>query len=177
MILVGLAAFCSGINAQELSLETINNRFFLGVGWSNIQTTGDMFGSFDFSFLLYSNQAKRFNIRNSILFDGGSFKNDGIEYGLFTFSEKINIEAISLNEYFRYYSFIQGGIGLYGGETKKIFETPLAYNLGFGFGLDVFVEKNASIFFDYTFLYNILDNRFDWKEFSPKFQMGVRYWF
>jgi hypothetical protein len=178
-VLVVLVVFCFKINAQESVLETpkTNNPFFLGIGWSNIQKTGDVFGSFDFSFLLYSNQTKRFNLRNSILFDGGVFTNNGIEYGLFTLSEKINLETISLNELFRYYGFLQGGIGIYGNETKKAFELPLSYNLGFGFGLDVFVEKSTSIFFDYTFLYNILDNSFDWKNFSPKFQMGIRYWF
>jgi hypothetical protein len=177
-VLTVLVVFCFKINAQESNLETTktNIPFFLGIGWSNIQTTGDILGSFDFSFLLYSNQSKRFNIRNSILFDGGVLKNNGMEYGLFTLSEKVNIETISLNELFRYYTFLQGGIGVYGNETKNVFETPLAYNWGVGFGLDDFVEKNASIFFDYTFLYNILDNTFDWKKYDPKFQMGIRYW-
>jgi hypothetical protein len=171
--------FGFGLNAQESNWETTEtvNPFFVGIGWSNMQTTGDMFGSFDFSFLLYKNQAKRFSIRNSILLDGGTLNDNGIKSGLFTLSEKINIETISLNEIFRYYAFLQGGIGIYGNETKKLFEMPLAYNFGFGFGLDLFVEKNVSIFFDYTFLYNILENTFDWREFNPKFQMGIRYWF
>jgi hypothetical protein len=161
--------------AQEaIQEQELDKKYFLGIGWSTVQTTGDFWGSFDFSFLLYTSRAKRFNLRNSILFDGGSFRDNGV----LILSERINMETISLNRLFRYYTFLQGGIGVYGNENKTFFETPLIYNFGIGFGLDVFIEKTASIFFDYAFLTNILDNKFvEENIINPKFQMGIRYYF
>ncbi|GHV08402.1 hypothetical protein FACS189485_19830 [Spirochaetia bacterium] len=174
--LAGLIVICTGLNAQETNLEQ-SKKFFFGVGWSNLQRTGDFLGSFDFSFLLYENPNKEFGIRNSILFDGGSYKDNGNEHSLFSLSEKISFEKITSNSLFRYYAFLQGGIGIYGNKTKGYFENPFAYNFGVGIGLDIFVEKNASIFFDYAFLYNILDNKFYGDKYDPKFQMGIRYYF
>ena len=178
IVLIGIIVLSAGLNAQEQNSETLKP-FYFGLGWSNIQTTGDFWGTIDFGFLLYRNEAKRFNIRNSILFDVGELKNYGNEYGIFSLSDKIIIETLSLNKIFRYYSYLQGGIGIYGNENIAFFEKPLAYNFGVGFGLDIFIEKNASIFFDYTGLFNILENKkFDSKEnFNPKFQMGIRYYF
>jgi hypothetical protein len=173
----GLSLFAQ--DATQEQEEPTDKRFYFGVGWSNIQTTGNFWGTGDFGFLLYKNEAKRFNIRNSILFDGGFLKYYGNEYGILSLSDKIIVETLSPNKLFRYYSFFQGGIGIYANENKAYFETPLAYNFGFGFGIDFFVQKNTSIFLDYAFLFNILGNKkFDFKEnFNPKLTMGTRIYF
>jgi len=178
IVLIGIIVLNVGLNAQEQNSETLKP-FYFGMGLSNIQTTGDVWGTFDFGFLLYKNEAKRYNIRNSIMIDGGRFSSYGNDFGIYSLSDKLIVETLSLNGLFRYYSFLQGGIGILGNENKAFFEKPLTYNFGLGIGIDIFVEKNMSIFFDYTCLFNILQNtKFEYKEsLSPKFQMGVRYYF
>ncbi|HCC37637.1 MAG TPA: hypothetical protein DEQ14_08480 [Treponema sp.] len=177
----GLALFAQEAvqeTAQTSELRPIDKRFVFGIGWSNIQATGDFWGTADFGFLLYKNEKHGFNIRNSIMFDGGTLKSDGTEYGIYFFSNKLIMESMSHNNLFRYYSFLQGGVGIYANENKDFFSTPVAYNFGIGIGLDIFVEKNTSIFFDYTFLYNSLENKLSFTEsLHPKFTMGMRHFF
>jgi len=179
IVLIGIIVLNVSLNAQEQNLETLKPLYF-GIGFSNIQTTGNVWGTIDFGFLLYRNDAKRYNIRNSIMLEGGDFKSYGNEYGIYSLSDKLIYEKLSLNGLFRYYSFLQGGIGILGNKNKGFFEKPFVYNFGIGIGIDIFVEKNMSIFFDYTCLFNILQNtKFEYKERSlnPKFQMGVRHYF
>jgi hypothetical protein len=165
-----------GLSAQEADID-LSKKIMLGVGWSNLQTTGDFLGSLDFGIFLYNNPAKNFGIRNSILFDGGSLTMDGIRNSIFTLSERLVFEATSHNGLFRYYAAIQGGIGIIANANKGFFEGPLTYNFGPAIGLDVFVQKNTSIFFDYAALWNIVDNKFLDNSLTPKFQMGIRFFF
>jgi hypothetical protein len=69
---------------------------------------------------------------------------------------------------------LEGGIGFYSNDSKKLYKTPLAFNFGGGFGLDIFLNKNTSVFIEAGWLEHILN-----KEFSggPIFQIGVRLYF
>ena len=85
---------------------------------------------------------------------------------------------MSHNQLFRYYSFFQGGVVLYGNENKTISQTPVTYNIGLGIGLDFFIQKNTSFFIDYTALFNAWENKLTWNDnFNPKFTMGMRMFF
>jgi len=169
-IFFGLCVF-----AQETTQERpIDNRFYWSAGFSNMLTTGNFGASLDFGFLLYSNQARGFNIRNAIMFDTGLLNYNGIENTILSLSDKIIME--NHNQLFRYYSFFQGGIVLIENDNKDFFQTPIGYNLGVGFGIDFFVQGNTSFFLDYTMLFNVFDNT--WKDsFNTKFMLGVRQFF
>jgi hypothetical protein len=170
-----------GLNlfAQEIAQEQPTyNRFYFGAGFSTLMTTGDFLGSFDFGFLLYKNEKLNFGIRNAVLFDTGIVRYGRFENFLFSLSDKIVFESISSNKLFRYYAFIQGGIGVYGNENKAYFDTPIAYNFGFGIGIDFFVQKYTSIFIDYTYLSNVLEYEHSYpNSFNPKFTIGVHHFF
>jgi hypothetical protein len=161
--------------AQETTQERpIDNRFYWGAGFSNILTTGNFGASLDFGFLLYRNQARGFNIRNAIMLDAGLLDHNGTENTTLSLSDKIIME--NHNQLFRYYSFFQGGIVLYENDNKEVFQMPIGYNLGVGFGIDFFVEKNTSFFLDYTLLSNVLENT--WKDsLYTKFTLGARQFF
>jgi hypothetical protein len=165
----------TGLFAQEEDSHS-PQKFLFGIGWSNLQTTGDILGSFDFGFLLYNNPIKGFGIRNSILFDFGSLTMDGVINNVYIISERLVFEYTALNGLFRWYGALQGGIGIFGNKNKGVFELPLTYNFGPAFGLDIFVKKNMSIFFDYSMLINIVDNKIP-NYLTPKFQMGIRHFF
>jgi len=175
--------FCFGLSlfAQEATQEqeqSTFNRFYFGAGFSTLMTTGDFLGSFDFGFLLYKNEKQKFGIRNAILFDSGIVRYGGYENLLFSLSNKLIFESISSNQLFRYYAFIQGGVGIYGNDNKAFFDTPIAYNFGAGMGIDFFVEKKTSVFLDYTFLANAMEyERTYTNSFNPKFTIGVRLFF
>jgi hypothetical protein len=176
-LFVLLIFFCLGlcVFAQETTQERpIDNRFYWGAGFSNMLTTGDFGASLDFGFLLYKNQAKRFNIRNAIMFDTGLLNHNGIENTILSLSDKIIME--NHNQLFRYYSFFQGGIVFYENDNKDIFQAPIAYNLGVGFGIDFFVQKNISLFLDYTILFNVFENTWE-DSLYTKFTLGMRQFF
>jgi len=173
----GLGLFAQEVTQeQEQSEQSSDYRFYFGYGFSTLITTGDVpFVSFDFAFPLYRNKSTGLGLRNAILFDMGIVQNDGNEYGYYSLSDKIILEHFSPNQLFRYYSFIQGGIGIYGNENKAYFDTPIAYNLSAGLGIDFFVQKNMSVFLDYTVMAHVLDS--DKRSLDSKFTIGMRLFF
>jgi hypothetical protein len=80
------------------------------------------------------------------------------------------------NQFFRYYSFFQGGIVLYENDNKDVFQMPIGYNLGVGVGIDFFIQRNTGFFLDYTMLFNVFDNTWN-DSFYTKFTLGVRQFF
>jgi hypothetical protein len=172
----GLSLFAQVVT-QEQGAPTYN-RFYLGAGFSTLMTTGDFISSVDFGFLLYKNEKLNFGIRNAALLEGGKLRYGGVENFLFSLSDKIIVESISSNQLFRYYVFLQGGIGIYGNENKAYFASPVAYNYGAGLGIDFFVKKATSIFLDFTYLSNVLESERSFSDsFNPKFTIGAHHFF
>ena len=75
---------------------------------------------------------------------------------------------------FRSYGYIEGGIGLWGDKNKNFFEMPLAYTFGGGGGTDIFLKENFSIYFEAGALIYVLDD--EWKS-GGMFQIGWKGYF
>ncbi|MFP3043538.1 hypothetical protein LQZ19_17115 [Treponema primitia] len=161
--------FCFGLYAQEEKV----NRFSWSMGYNFSPSTNGIAASTDFGFLIFHNE--ELDIRNQLGLNSLTLNdNDDLTNTAYTFTEKFSFGKITANKLFRYYSFLEGGIGIYSNDSKKLFETPIAYNFGLGIGLDIFVEKNFSFFFEWGFLEHILDKQ---DIFDPRFQMGIRLFF
>jgi hypothetical protein len=84
-------------------------------------------GFFEFGFLIFHNE--KWDIRNHIFIGSVNiYDDDNIKNIIFNINEKITIWAITQNGLFRPYGFFEGGLGLYETKTKKLTQTPLAYN-------------------------------------------------
>jgi hypothetical protein len=122
-------------------------------------------GSADIAFLIYNKNS--FDIRNHFIFRGTGADDFG---GLISLSEKISIGGLLENK-FRSYGYIEGGIGLWGNE---FFGKPLAYTFGGGGGTDIFLMERFSIYFEAGALIYVLDN--EWKS-GGMFQIGWKEYF
>jgi hypothetical protein len=111
-------------------------------------------GVADFGILLLNKNS--LDIRNHFVIRGAGY-DDG---GLFSLSEKISIGGLVENK-FRSYGYIEGGIGLWGDKSKDFFGMPLAYTFGGGGGTDIFLQEHFSIYFEAGALIYVLDNQ--WK--------------
>jgi hypothetical protein len=171
-VLLCFFGFSVGLFAQENSQNIKRFNFGAGLNFSSEIDSGI---ALDFGFLLYSNknqdESKYWDIRNDFILRSFSFTNDNY---IFTFSEKISFGAKARNGLFRFYDYLEGGIGFYSNNSKELYKTPLAFNFGGGFGLDIFLDETVSVFIESGWLEHILD-----KEFSggPIFQMGVHLYF
>ena len=154
----------------------------LGLAFSSIQTSNDFMGSIDFGFNLLYNPKNNSSIRNFVILDIGFLTVDNNINFYLGLSDKIIFGTISQNDLFYYYFGMIWGIGLYSNENKSIFELPVIINGGFAVGLDIYVQRNLNIFFEYIVLSNIIEftqsmftdgNLF----FTPKFIFGKRYLF
>jgi hypothetical protein len=125
-------------------------------------------GFADIAFLLFNK--KSLDIRNHFIFRGAGLAESS---GLFSLSEKLSIGGLLENK-FRSYGYIEGGIGLWGNEDKNFFEMPLAYTFGGGGGTDIFLLEHLSICFEAGALIYVLDN--DWK-YGGTFQISWKGWF
>jgi hypothetical protein len=125
-------------------------------------------GFADIALLIYNKDS--FDIRNHFVFRGAGSDDFG---GLISLSEKISIGGLLENK-FRSYGYIEGGVGLWGNEDKAFFGTPLAYTFGGGGGTDIFLMERFSIYFEAGALIYVLDN--DWKG-GGMFQIGWKGYF
>ena len=119
-------------------------------------------GAADFGFLLFNKNS--LDIRNHFIIRGAGLD----EGGLLSLAEKISIGGLVENK-FRSYGYIEGGIGLWGDKNKDFFRMPLAYTFGGGGGTDIFLHERFSIYFEAGALIYVLDN--NWKN-GGMFQIG-----
>jgi hypothetical protein len=124
-------------------------------------------GVADFGFLLFNKNS--LDIRNHFVIRGAGF-DDG---GLLSLAEKISIGGLMENK-FRSYGYIEGGIGLWGDKNKGFFGMPVAYTFGGGGGTDIFLHERFSIYFEARALIYVLDD--NWKS-GGMFQIGWRGYF
>jgi hypothetical protein len=127
-------------------------------------------GFFEFGFLIFHNE--KWDLRNHVLIGGAHMHDDdNVENFIFNLNEKISIGSITRNGLFRPYGFVEGGVGFYETETKKMFQMPVTYNFGFGFGLDIFVREDTSSFIEGGVNYHMMDTQ---RLFMPKITFGGR---
>jgi hypothetical protein len=84
---------------------------------------------------------------------------DGVKKTIFNLNEKISVGGITRNGLLRPYGFVEGGIGFYETETNELSKMPLAYNFGFGFGLDIFVRDHTSFLIEGGINEHIVDKQ------------------
>ena len=165
---------------DETNVKPFNIQF--GLAFSSIQTSDNFMGSLDFGFNLFNNPVKSTSTRNFVILDIGFLTVDDNMNFYLGLSDKITFGTTSQNDLFYYYFGMIWGIGLYSNENKRLFELPIIINSGFAVGLDIYVQKNLSLFFEYIVLSNVIEftqtmftdgNVF----FTPKFIFGKRYLF
>jgi hypothetical protein len=171
-VLLFFWGFSAGLFAQENSQDV--KRFNWGASF-NFSSKIDTGIALNFGFLLYSNknqdESKYWDIRNDFILSNFDFSNGN---SAFTLSDKISFGTKVRNGLFRFYDYLEGGIGFYSNDSKALYTTPLAFNFGGGFGLDILLAENVSVFIESGWLEHIVD-----KEFlgSPTFQMGIHLYF
>jgi hypothetical protein len=157
---------------NEIAIESPNpGRFTFGVGFSYGPKL-DMNVDFEFGFLLFHNN--NWDIRNHILFNSYFVKDDDrIENITQNLTEKISFGWVTNSGIFRPYSYIEGGIGFYGNDTKDFWTTPLIYNVGIGIGLEFFLWKYLSFFMEPGLMWYFMDG----KNFPvQKLTVGIKYY-
>jgi hypothetical protein len=75
---------------------------------------------------------------------------------------------------FRSYAFIEGGIGIWENDNKDIFAMPFAYTVGGGGGTDIYLLDDFSICLEAGLLMHLLDG--EWKG-GGLFQISWRAYF
>jgi hypothetical protein len=170
-----LVFLCFSLFSQENN-ETLTEspnpgRFTLGAGFGYGPKL-DMVANFEFGFLLFHNN--EWDIRNYILVNNYFVvDNDGIENITRNLTEKISFGWINNSGIFRPYSYLEGGIGFYGNDSKKFWTTPLIYSVGLGIGLEFFPSKSLSFFIEPGLIWQFMDN----KNFPvQKATIGIRYY-
>jgi hypothetical protein len=169
LLAIGISFNLSALFAQEENSSDVKH-FSSGAALSFLPDGGGSGGFFEFGFLIFHNE--KWDIRNHVLIGSASMHDDdNVKIIIFNFNEKISIGGITRNGLFRPYGFAEGGVGFYETGTKELFQMPLTYNFGFGFGLDIFVRDSTSFLIEGGVNYHIVDTQ--WL-FMPKITAGVR---
>jgi len=129
-----------------------------GYGW----------GSYgEFAFLLRNKGGLQ--IINHIIGQGGSIVVNGNTYGIGSITQKISFGGF-LSPKIRTYGFVQGGIGV-GGSNETI---ALNLSFGGGGGMDLFVHRRISIYFEAGYLQHHLGHKLIG---GMSASIGIRSWF
>jgi len=132
----------------------------------------DIAGGAEFGFLIFRNNS--WDIRNSIIFNSYFITDkDGIENITQNISDKLIIGTGNNYGIIHPYTFLEGGIGFYSNDSKKFWNTPLAYFAGFGIGFEVFAQKDWSFFIDAGLNWHFLDDK---RFLNQKITLGVRFY-
>jgi hypothetical protein len=106
----------------------------------------------EYAFLFYE---KGLQISNHIIGKGNSITTgSGNNYGTGSMMEKISFGGFLPKDFLRSYAFIEGGVG-FGGNNET---TSLVIMLGGGGGIDLFYNKNGSIYLEAGYLQHYLNN-------------------
>jgi hypothetical protein len=155
--------------AQEENPSDVKG-FSFGSAISFLPDGGGSGAYFECGFLIFHNE--KWDIRNHVFIGAARmYDDDGIKNIVFNLNEKISIGGITQNGLFRPYGFIEGGVGFYETKTKDLFNMPLTYNFGFGFGLDIFIRNDISFLIEGGINEYIMDKQ--WL-FMPRITIGVR---
>ncbi|GHT99668.1 hypothetical protein FACS1894142_7530 [Spirochaetia bacterium] len=176
-ILLCFLGLSVGLFAQEDGQEIKSpelKRFSIGAGF-NLSSSIEDGPALDFGFLLYQSKNreadKNWDLRNNIMLKSFSFTNTN---DIFILSEKISFGTMVRNGLFHFYDYVEGGIGFYTDGSKALYTTPLAFNFGGGFGLDILLHESVGVFIEAGYLGYMLDTKYSG---GTIFQTGIRLFF
>jgi hypothetical protein len=118
---------------RNIEDKNIENNYVLDAGFTWVNNPRLIGGHLDFGMILYE---KALYIQNNILVRAGDLSLDNSDYSIFTVSDKI---IFGRNSRPRIYTYLEGGFGVYGNDTKEFFDAPFAVTFGFGGGCDLSV--------------------------------------
>jgi hypothetical protein len=124
------------------------NKFVLDAGFTWVNNPSLVGGHFDFGIVIYKNILY---IQNNFLLRAGGINVENTKYSVFTLSEKLIFGRNSATP-LSIYTYLEGGIGIYGNDEKKIFTTPMAYSFGFGGGGEIASEDFGGIYVEVGYL-------------------------
>ena len=127
------SCFCLFADGEDSTDIPEENRFVLGAGftWTN---NPELFGGhFEAGMVLFR---RILYIQNNVSLRAGGLSLPDGNYTIFTLSEKLIFgrnSAIPL----KIYTYLEGGIGIYGNAGKGFFTGSFAFTLGFGGGGEI----------------------------------------
>ena len=128
--------------------EPSDTRFILGAGFTWTNNPRLLGGHFDFGIVLYK---RVLYIQNNFMFRGGGFTIDGSDYTIFTLSDKL-IFGRNSDIPLKIYTYLEGGVGMFGNQTKKFFESPIAFTVGFGGGGEISSEDFGGLYIEVGYI-------------------------
>jgi hypothetical protein len=128
--------------------KTPDTKFILGAGFTWTNNPELLGGHFEFGIVLYKNILY---IQNNFMLRGGGFDVDGNDYTLFTLSDKIIFGRNSKSP-LTIYTYLEGGAGIFGNQTKKFFDSPIAVTVGFGGGGELSSEDFGGFYIEVGYI-------------------------
>ena len=126
----------------------IGNRFVLGAGFTWTNNPKEIGGHFDFGIVLYK---RILYIQNNFMIRGGGLFADGIDYSIFTFSDKL-IFGRNAEFPLKLYTYVECGAGIFGNQSKKFFDDPFVFTAGFGGGGEIYSENFGGIYIEVGYI-------------------------
>jgi hypothetical protein len=119
-----------------------DTRFILGAGFTWTNNPELMGGHFEFGIVLYK---KLLYIQNNFVLRGGGYSFKETDFTIFTLSDKIIFGRVT-DIPLKIYTYLEGGVGLYGNQDKKFLDKPLAITMGFGGGGEISSENFGGLY-------------------------------
>ncbi|MDR0400113.1 MAG: hypothetical protein LBH51_04145 [Treponema sp.] len=120
--------------------------FVLDAGFTWASNPRLIGGHFDMGFVLHK---KVLYLQNNILLRAGGLSFNNGDYSIFTVSDKL---IIGRNSRDMMYTYLEGGFGIYGNDTKPFFEDPFAVSFGFGGGWDIGMDDFGGLYVELGYL-------------------------
>ena len=143
MVFILLFVSCFYVPAED-----DESRFILGAGFTWTNNPPVLGGHFEFGIVLFR---RVLYIQNNFsLRAGGMTLGDG-DYTLFTLSDKLIFgrnSAIPL----KIYTYLEGGVGIYGNTDKGFFNEPCAFTFGFGGGGEISSESFGGLYIEVGYI-------------------------
>lgn len=124
--------------------DPLNMKFSMGAGFTWTNNPALLGGHFEFGIVLYKNILY---IQNNFTLRGGGLFIDDTDYTIFTLSDKI-IFGRNSDSPLKIYTYLEGGVGIFGNQTKRFFESPIAFTLGFGGGGELSSEDFGGLYIE-----------------------------
>jgi len=160
--------FSGAIYAQEPSEKSVRPKYSFGGGiFSNNVSAG---GFADFSNALF--QKNRVDGRNHFVLNFGAL---GETVGVVSLSHRLSFGFQTRFDVLHFYGYIENGIGAWGDNNKNgFFDTPVMYCVGAGGGINVFLNKTFSVFYEMQWIGHWSN---DFYKNGPMFKFGWKGFF
>jgi hypothetical protein len=153
LVVVRFSFLFADDGGKNIENTTTERRYMLGGGYTWVNNPRLIGGHFDFGIVLYK---KAIHIQNDILLRAGGVSPGNSNYSIFTISDKI---IFGRNSREHVYTYLEGGVGIYGNDTKAFFDDPFAVSFGFGGGCD-FTSDFGGVYFEVGYLGQKIDSKY-----------------